>query len=55
MITPDELKQIQSFPADFKLCGNAKQKIDLVGNAVPPLVVEKLNGGIINCMIFLKK
>ena len=47
-ITPDELKQIQSFPADFKLCGNTKQKIVQVGNAVPPLVVEKLIKCIIN-------
>ena len=48
MITPNELKQIQSFPSDFKLCGNTKQKIVQVGNAVPPLVVEKLIRSIIN-------
>ena len=47
MITPDELKQIQSFPEDFKLCGNTKQKIVQVGNAVPPKVVEKLIRSII--------
>ena len=47
MITPDELKQIQSFPSNFKLCGNTKQKIVQIGNAVPPLVVEKVIRSII--------
>jgi DNA (cytosine-5)-methyltransferase 1 len=43
----DELKQIQGFPKDFKLCGNEKQKIIQIGNAVPPplikIIVESLN------------
>jgi DNA (cytosine-5)-methyltransferase 1 len=33
---PDELKQIQGFPADFKLSGNLKQQIVQIGNSVPP-------------------
>jgi hypothetical protein len=37
--TPDELKQIQGFPADFILCGNQKEKIVQAGNAVPPNLV----------------
>ena len=35
-LLPDELKQIQGFPADFKLCGSAKDQVVQVGNAVPP-------------------
>lgn len=38
--TPDELKQIQGFPADFVLCGNQKEQIVQAGNAVPPALVE---------------
>jgi DNA (cytosine-5)-methyltransferase 1 len=47
MITPDELKQIQSFPSDYILCGNTKEKIIQIGNAVPPRIVEKLIKSII--------
>jgi DNA (cytosine-5)-methyltransferase 1 len=46
MFTPDELKQIQGFPSDYKLCGNIKEQIVQIGNAVPPplirAVVEKI-------------
>jgi DNA (cytosine-5)-methyltransferase 1 len=46
MFTPDELKQIQGFPSDYILCGNIKEKIVQIGNAVPPplikAVVEKV-------------
>jgi DNA (cytosine-5)-methyltransferase 1 len=46
MFTPDELKQIQGFPSDYILCGNTKEKIVQIGNAVPPplikAVVEKI-------------
>jgi DNA (cytosine-5)-methyltransferase 1 len=42
MLLPDELKQIQSFPSDYKLAGNLKQQIVQCGNAVPPLVIEKI-------------
>jgi len=38
----DELKQIQGFPADFKLEGNLKEKIHQIGNAVPPALVEAI-------------
>ena len=41
-LTVDELKQIQGFPADFKLCGNLKQKIVQIGNAVPPPLVTQI-------------
>jgi len=35
-LLPDELKQIQGFPADFQLSGNLKQQIVQIGNSVPP-------------------
>lgn len=38
----DELKQIQGFPIDFKLCGNRKQQIHMIGNAAPPPLVSFL-------------
>jgi DNA (cytosine-5)-methyltransferase 1 len=37
---PDELKQIQGFPASFVLRGNKKEQVVQVGNAVPPALVE---------------
>lgn len=42
MITPDELKQIQTFPQNYIVKGNNKNKIIQIGNAVPPLIVEKI-------------
>lgn len=41
-ILPDELKQIQGFPEDFELCGNDKDKIIQIGNAVPPPLIEQI-------------
>ncbi len=37
---PDELKQIQGFPADYKIAGNDNKKIIQIGNAVPPPLIE---------------
>jgi len=37
---PDELKQIQGFPHDYKLCGTTKEQIIQVGNAVPPAMIR---------------
>tara|TARA_Y100000768_G_scaffold36911_2_gene24132 strand:+ start:2000 stop:3088 length:1089 start_codon:yes stop_codon:yes gene_type:complete len=48
MLTPDELKQIQGFPKDYKLGGNQKQQIIQIGNAVPPILIEKIVQTIIN-------
>jgi DNA (cytosine-5)-methyltransferase 1 len=39
-LLPDELKQVQGFPANFVLCGNEKEKIVQVGNAVPPALIH---------------
>jgi DNA (cytosine-5)-methyltransferase 1 len=41
-ILPDELKQIQGFPVDFKLCGTTKDKIKQIGNAVPPPLITQI-------------
>jgi len=37
---PDELKQIQGFPAEFILRGNKKEQVVQVGTAGPPALVE---------------
>jgi DNA (cytosine-5)-methyltransferase 1 len=47
MLLPDELKQIQSFPEDYKLCGNKKEQIIQIGNAVPPLLIKKIVGHVL--------
>ena len=47
--TVDELKQIQSFPKSFVVCGNTTKQITQIGNAVPPLIVKKL------CDLLVKK
>ena len=41
-ILPDELKQIQGFPADFKLFGSKKEKVKQIGNAVPPPLIQQI-------------
>ena len=42
MLLPDELKQIQSFPADYKMSGSTSKQIIQIGNAVPPLLIQKI-------------
>ena len=45
-LIPDELKQIQGFPSNYKISGDTGEKIKQIGNAVPPplikLIIEKL-------------
>jgi len=41
-ILPDELKQIQGFPADFQIFGSKKEKIKQIGNAVPPPLITQI-------------
>ena len=45
---PDELKQIQGFPLDYKVEGNVSQQIIQIGNAVPPILVTKIVEELIN-------
>ena len=39
-LLPDELKQIQGFPADYIVEGSWKDKVVQIGNAVPPPMIE---------------
>ena len=39
-LLPDELKQIQGFPADYNITGSHKEKVVQIGNAVPPPMIE---------------
>jgi len=45
-LLPDELKQIQGFPKDYKISGDKSKQIIQIGNAVPPplikLIIESL-------------
>ena len=41
-LLPDELKQIQGFPENYKINGNTKQKIIQIGNAVPPPLISAI-------------
>jgi len=45
-LLPDELKQIQGFPADYKIHGNNKEQITQIGNAVPPPIIEAVSASI---------
>jgi len=39
-LTIRESARIQTFPDDFIFCGNASQKIQQIGNAIPPLLAR---------------
>jgi DNA (cytosine-5)-methyltransferase 1 len=39
-LTIRECATLQTFPLDFNFCGNDTEKIQLIGNAVPPLLAE---------------
>jgi DNA (cytosine-5)-methyltransferase 1 len=39
-LLPDELQQIQGFPADYKIKGSLSEKITQIGNAVPSQMIE---------------
>ena len=41
-LLPDELKQIQGFPKDYKLSGNVGKQIKQIGNAVPPPLIKMI-------------
>ena len=41
-LLPDELKQIQGFPADYKILGSPKDQVVQIGNAVPPQIIEAI-------------
>lgn len=41
-LLPDELKQIQGFPADYKINGDVGKQIIQIGNAVPPPLIKQV-------------
>lgn len=47
MLLPDELKQIQGFPKEHIVCGNRKEQIVQIGNAVPPPLIKAIVENII--------
>jgi len=54
-LIPDELKQIQGFPADYKIEGDDGKQIIQIGNAVPPplieLIINQISGNSTNLQI----
>ena len=47
-LLPDELKQIQGFPPDYKLSGKTSDQIVMIGNAVPPPLIEIVINKLVN-------
>jgi len=41
-LLPVELKQVQGFPAEFKITGSKKDQITQIGNAVPPAIIYSI-------------
>lgn len=41
-LLPEELKQIQGFPASFILTGSKKDQVTQIGNAVPPPIIQSV-------------
>lgn len=39
-LMPDELKQIQGFPANYTILGDRKEQVVQIGNAAPPALVQ---------------
>lgn len=48
VILPDELKQIQGFPADYVVLGSTKDKYVQIGNAAPPPLIKAVVSAINN-------
>ena len=47
-LLPNELKQIQGFPKDYKINGDKIKQIIQIGNAVPPPLIELIIHNLIN-------
>jgi len=46
----EEVKRLQTFPDDFALAGNVERQWRQIGNAVPPVLAEKLGAAIRTCL-----
>jgi len=46
-LLPDELKQLQGFPIDYKINGDDGKKIIQIGNAVPPPLIQEIIEGLV--------
>lgn len=46
-LTIRECARLQTFPDEFTFVGNASEQIQLIGNAVPPLLAQKIGEGLI--------
>ena len=47
-LLPEELKQIQGFPLNYKIDGNHDEKIVQIGNAVPPPLITTIIKNLVN-------
>lgn len=46
----EEVKRIQTFPDDFVLSGTIEQQWRQLGNAVPPLLAQRLGEALVECL-----
>jgi DNA (cytosine-5)-methyltransferase 1 len=46
----DEVKRIQTFPDNFVLCGTVEQQWRQLGNAVPPLLAQRIGEKLAECL-----
>jgi site-specific DNA-cytosine methylase len=49
-----EAARIQSFSDDFRFLGSYVDKAGQIGNAVPPLVMEKMAHQILHCLSIIQ-
>ena len=47
-LLPNELKQIQGFPEEYKVAGTISKQITQIGNAVPPPLIKLIVEHFIN-------
>jgi DNA (cytosine-5)-methyltransferase 1 len=50
-LVPDELKQVQGFPANFTLTGSKKDQVTQIGNAVPPPMICAIASTLKNILV----